>query len=316
MSGTYITVEQEGRVAVWRFDNPPHNFLNRKVIAELDELVGALEHDESVGAVVFTGKPEDLFITHYDVAEILAGSEGFGRAISAGVAGASLRTVGGAARVPGAREALRRSPAGGLLEAQKFQELLLRMNRMDKVFIAAINGPALGGGCEFSLACDIRYIASETGRLGQPEMLVGFPPGGGGTQRLTHAVGTSRALELMLEGRVIEPDEAREIGLAHRVLPRDELLAEARATAERLARRSPYSVSALKRAVLAGSTRPLAAGLAVEQKWFLAACSRPAARRAMRAYLDDLERDGAPAFREPDALDPWLEGTRVDVVSE
>jgi enoyl-CoA hydratase len=311
---THITVERDGRVAVWRFDNPPHNFLNRKVVGELDELVGALETDDSVGAVVFTGKPEDLYITHYDVAEILAGTEGVGRSISAGLAGAGLRTVSGAAKVPGGREALRRSPAAGLLELQAFHEMFMRMNRMDKVFIAAINGPALGGGCEFSLACDIRYIARETGQMGQPEMLVAFPPGGGGTQRLARAVGTSRALELMLEGRVVEPDEAREIGLVHRVLPRDELIAEATATAQRLARRSPFSIAALKRAVLEGATHPLADGLAIERKWFLAATSQPASRRAMRAYVDDLERDGAPSFRDPDALAPWLEGTRVDLV--
>jgi enoyl-CoA hydratase/carnithine racemase len=146
MPRTFET-EREGRVLMVRFDNPPFNFINREMVAELGALLDSLEDDRSVGAVVLTGKPGDLFITHYDVEEILAGSEGVGRTVSAGVAGASLQTVGTVARLPGARAALRRTPAAGLLELGRIHDLFLRVQRMDKVFVAAINGPALGGGC-------------------------------------------------------------------------------------------------------------------------------------------------------------------------
>jgi len=296
-----------------RFDNPPRNFMNRVMVAELDDLLNSLDGDRSIGSVVLTGKPEGVFITHYDVEEILAGAEGVGRSVSAGLAGASLQTAGGLARIPGAKEALRRTPAAGLVELRRIHDTFVRMQHMDKVFIAALNGPALGGACELSLACDIRYMAEGARGIGQPEILLGFPPGGGGTQRLAAAVGSSRALELILEGRPLTPREAREIGLVHRVVPDGELVAEAAATAERLARRDPFSVTAAKRAVLDGATKPLASGLADERKWFLAAVSQPAAMRAMRAYVERV-RSAGPPLADEEGLDAWLEGTAVDLV--
>ena len=93
------------------------------------------------------------------------------------------------------------------------------MQRMDKVFIASINGPALGGACEISLACDLRYMAEAADRFGLPEMTLGFCPGAGGTQRLSQILGPSRALEMILEARALTPAEARELGLVHRVVP-------------------------------------------------------------------------------------------------
>jgi enoyl-CoA hydratase len=263
---------------------------------------------------VLTGKPDGLFITHYDVEEILAGSSGVGRAISAGVAGASLQTVGGLARVPGVTEALRRTPAAGLLDLNRLHELFMRMQRMDKTFIAALNGPALGGACELSLACDIRYMAEGARGIGQPEMLLGFPPGGGGTQRLTRAIGASRALELILEGRPLSPTEAQQIGLVHRVIQDGALLAEAQDCAERLARRAPFSVAAAKQAVL-GASGGLEDGLARERKWFLASASQPAATRAMRAYAERVRSTGPP-LADDEELAAWLDGTAVDLVSE
>jgi enoyl-CoA hydratase len=314
MPRTFDT-ERSGRVLTVRFDNPPHNFMNRVMIAELESLVDEIDGDRAIGSVVLTGKPDDVFITHYDIEEILAGSAGVGRPISAGVAGASLQTVGGLARVPGVAGALHRTPAAGLLELNRIHDLFTRMQGMEVAFIAALNGPALGGACELSLACDIRYMAAGARRIGQPEMLLGFPPGGGGTQRLSRAIGTSRALELILEGRPLSPVEAQDIGLVHRVIPDGALLDEARACAERLARRAPFSIAAAKQAVLGGSTGRLADGLATERKWFLAAASQPAAIRAMRAYAERVRSSGPPLADEEE-LAPWLEGTAVDLVSE
>jgi len=314
MARTFET-ERAGRVLTVLFDNPPLNFMNRDMVVELDDLLDSLENDSSIGSVILTGKPEDLFITHYDVEEILTGSETVDRGVSAGVARASLQTVRGVAKLPGGRGTLRRSPMAGLLELERFHDVLMRMQRMDKVFIAAINGSALAGGCELSLACDLRYMAESSRGIGLPEMTLGFNPGGGGTQRLTHILGPSRALELILEARILSPTEAHEVGLVHRVLADAELVAEAHATAERLARRAPLSVAAAKGAVLDAATKPLSSGLAEERKWFVAGSSQPAARRAMRAYLEELRAAGPP-FSSDEGLAKWQEGTVVDLVSE
>jgi len=314
MAPTFET-ERTGRVLTVRFDNPPHNFMDRVMVAELYELLDSLEDDRSIGSVVLTGRPEDLFITHYDVEEILAGSEGVGRSLSAGIAGASLQTAGGVSRLPGGRAVLERTPASGLVELQRVHDLFVRMQRMNKAFIAAINGPALGGGCEVALACDLRYMAEEARWIGLPEMTLGFCPGGGGTQRLTHILGSSRALELILEGRPLSPLGAQEAGLVHLVAPRSELAVEAQTAAQRLARRAPYSIAAAKRAILEAATKPIADGLAEERKWFMAGVSQPAARRAMRAYVERVRASGGP-WSSDEELAMWQDGTAVDLVSE
>jgi enoyl-CoA hydratase/carnithine racemase len=309
-----ITTERDGRVLTVRVHNPPHNFMNRTMVAELDELVRSLEEDRSTGSVVITGGLEGRFITHYDVAEILAGTETVGMQVSSAAAGATLQAVRGMSRMPGGRAAVERTPAAGLLELHRIHDLFTRIGRLDKVVIAAINGPALGGGCELSLACDLRYIARDGGPIGLPEMTLGFNPGAGGTQRLAHLVGPGRALEMILEARALDPEEALEAGLVNRVVRSRDLLGAATAAAQRLARRAPLSVAAAKRAVHEGSARPLAEGLAVERKWFLAAGSQPAARRAMRAYVEGVEQ-GATPWTDEEAMQPWREGTVVDLTA-
>jgi enoyl-CoA hydratase len=308
-----IEVEHDGRVQVWRLDHPPHNFMDRVMVRELASLVEGLESDPSVGAVVITGIKPGLFITHYDVAEILAGAEGVGIEVGPGAAGASLRTVESLGVVPRASELLKRTQLSGLVELHEIHDLFQRLGRLDKVMIAAIGGPAGGGGCELALACDLRYIADDGGPIGLPEMTLGFAPGAGGTQRLARLVGSARALEMILEARALEPAQALDVGLVNRVIPSGRLLDAALETAERMARRAPASVAAAKRAVYEGGSATLASGLATERKWFLAAASKAAPARAMRAYLEDLERTGVPGWADEKALSAWRDGTRVEL---
>ena len=181
--------------------------------------------------------------------------------------------------------------------------------------VAAINGQALSIGCELALACDVRYIADDARAIGLPEMTLGLLPGGGGTQRLARTVGQARALELILEATLLTPQQALEIGLVHRVVPHAQLLDEALATAHRLARRAPLSVAGAKRAVLEGASRPLPDGLALERKWFMAALSRPAARRAMRRYVEDLRSSGRAPWEDADERERWQDGTAVDLLA-
>jgi enoyl-CoA hydratase len=202
----------------------------------------------------------------------------------------------------------------GLLELHRIHDLFRRMNRSDKVFIAAVNGPATGGGCELALACDLRYMADgDSIRLGLREMTIGLPPGAGGSQRLARALGASRALEMMLEGRTLTPAEAQSVGLVHRMVPAESLRAEATDAAHRLARRSPQAVRALKRSVYEGSAAGLESGLAMERKLFLWAGGSKPARRGMRAFCDRIATDGSSPWADPERLRPWQRGEPVDL---
>jgi enoyl-CoA hydratase/carnithine racemase len=304
-------------VLIVRLDNPPRNFMTTAMVGELDELTRELEKDDSVGSVVITGAIEDIFITHFDVREIARGSEGIRATVSSAQAGGSLRAIGAVERLPGGRSVIARTPVAGVLALRQIHELFLRMNRLGKVFIAAINGLALGGGCELALACDVRIMATGSHRIGLPETTLGLIPGGGGTQRLSRVLGPGKALEMMLEGRALTPKEAEEAGLVHRTTKPDELMEEAMTTAERLSRRSPVAVESLKRAVYEGASRPLSEGLHIERAGFLAASSTEAARRAMRAYADEVERLGDIApWQAESALERWQDGTAVDLVTK
>jgi enoyl-CoA hydratase/carnithine racemase len=200
----------------------------------------------------------------------------------------------------------------GLLELHRIHDVFDRMNRSDKVFIAAISGPATGGGCELSLACDLRYMA-EGFPIGLPEMTMGFNPGAGGTQRLTRVLGPGRALEMMLEGRTLDGADALEAGLVHRLLPAEQLFDEALAAAHRLARRNPLSVRGLKRAVYEGGSTTLERGLAVERKWFMAEAGEPGAMRAMASFVEQVESEKASPWTDPERIRRWQDGSAADM---
>jgi len=232
--------------------------------------------------------------------------------------GGALRAVGAVSRVPGAESALGRTPVAGMVELRRIHDLFLRMQRMDKVFIAAINGMATGGGCELTLACDLRIMAEGDFLIGLPEMSVGIIPGAGGTQRMAHTLGPARAMELILEARPLSPDEALEVGLVHRLAPPERLLGEAHETAERLARRLPLSVAAAKRAIYEGGSRSLPEGLHLERAGFLAAASSPRAVEAMKTYareVEELPDDVASPWADQERMSAWQRGEVVDLTA-
>jgi enoyl-CoA hydratase len=193
--------------------------------------------------------------------------------------------------------------------------LYLRMNGMDKVFIAAINGTAAAGGCELALACDIRIMADGDFTIGLTEPVLGFNPGGGGAQRLARAVGSARAVELLLEARHYSPREAVEVGLVHRVVERERLLEEAQATAERLARRSPRAVWASKLVAYRGLSSRWPGGFQLDRTGFLWGAVAPSTKRAMRAMLEQIESmpEEVPSpWHDRDELAAWQAGTVAD----
>jgi enoyl-CoA hydratase len=308
MPGT-ITTQERGRVLVATLANPPHGLMDRSMVAALSDVVARAERDPDVGGVVLTGAHPERFLAHYDVAELLAGAQA-GPAVSAAAAGAALRAVGGLRRVPRAEEALARTPAAGLVELERFHELFLRMGRCGAVFVAALNGSAMGGGCELALACDVRLAARGEHRIGQPEILFGFPPGGGGTQRLARLLGSARALRLILDGGPLGPDEAAELGVVDRIVDPGALLDEAVAEAARLGARTKAAVAACKRAVYEGGSMALADGLRLERAAFMSTLASPEAVAAMRAYVEATERTGDLPGYDPAALDAALERGR------
>ena len=207
------------------------------------------------------------------------------------------------------RDLAEHTPLAAVFELYRIHDLFLEMNRSGLVFIAAINGPATGGGCELSLACDLRLMAHREIAIGLPEMTVDFNPGAGGTQRLPRLVGVGRAMEMMLEGRTLSPREALDHGLVQAVLPPEQLEEAAIRTGERLATRSREAIRSLKRAVYEGASTDLAHGLAAERKWFMVASATDSSQGKMEAMVRELEAEGASPWATAEGLRPWQDGT-------
>lgn len=302
-----IEVTQTGRVLLARLSNPPHALMSDQMIAELDELVARAESDDEVGVVVFTGAEPKTFLTHYDVSELLHSAR-TAPSINEGQAIAVLRWARRLTSLSWLRKPVAKSPLGGVLKLQRMHDVLLRMGRSGTIYIAAINGSTAGGGLELSLACDLRYLADDA-ELAQPEVLLGFPPGGGGTQRLSRLIGRAKALELMLSGRPVSAQEAKTLGLVTEVVPHERLIDNVLSTAEVMATRFKPAVSVIKRAVLEGGSLPLEDGLEREQAGFLAMLGTQGAKDAMKAYVDYTRQHGVIPGTDPTARDQLLAGT-------
>lgn len=313
---TQVRVEQHGRVVVATLDNPPHAFMTNQMFGELTELIARSDSDDSIGAVILTGAHPDRFIAHYDVAELLAVGQA-GPQVSARQARTALRSVRALGKVPGVGRALDHSPAAGLRLMNSFHDATTAIGRSGAVFIAAINGAALGGGCELAMACDLRYMArGEDHLIGQPEITVGIPPGGGGTQRLPRLIGVSRALEMLLDPQPLTPEAAHGIGLVHQVVNPDELLEYALAAGERISRRPKTAVRTIKRSVTDGASLPLRNGLDVEAAQFAEALSSPEAQDLMTLYVGLVEHlEDVPA-NDPAFRAALLDGTWPDRAAE
>src|SRR3954454_14690143 len=304
-----VRIEQRGRVLVATMDNPPHALMDTGIVEDLQAVVERATSDTGVGAVVLTGARPDRFVAHYDVGELLEGARNSPAVSPRGAAG-SLRTVAAVRRGPRAENALARTPLAGVGQLERFHAMLLAMSRSGAVFVAAMNGSAMGGGCELALSCDVRIMAAGEHRIGQPEILLGFPPGGGGTQRLAREVGPARALRLTLEGSPLSPEQALELGIVDEVVPAGEVVERSVALAERLAQRIKGGVGAIKRAIYDGGSMPLADGLRVERAEFMATLATPEAIAAMQAYVDATERTGELPGYDPLAADRAQEDGR------
>ena len=255
---SFVLVEKVDRIA-WVTLNRPEklNALNNEVLKELERTFADLEHDAEVGAVVLTGAGEKAFVAGADIAE--------------------LKTL---------------DAASARLQSLRAQAVFQRIESMPKPVLAAVNGFALGGGCELALACHIR-IASENARFGQPEVNLGIIPGYGGTQRLPRLVGKGVALDMILSGENVTASDALRMGLVSRVVPQADL----RATAEKLARtilsRGPLALRSALAAVNDGLEMPQEQGLQYEAALFGLLAATQDMKEGLTAFLEKR----AAAFR-------------------
>jgi enoyl-CoA hydratase len=252
----YIKTQREEDALVATLVNPPRNFLNAPMVSEIQALAEEAEADSEVRSLILTGGVEGIFITHYDVGELSTSAD-----------------------APPEEGAVAAGP-----ELHGMHQALLRFESLSKPVIAAINGIAMGGGCELALGCDFRYM-SQGGVIGLPEVRVGILPGGGGTQRMTRLLGTAKALELMMIGNVVDADTAERIGLVHRAVAPERLRTEVLTLARELAQRPPLSVALIKQCVHQGSEMPLREALLLEQDAFWKTMQSAEAQRLMREYV-------------------------------
>jgi enoyl-CoA hydratase/carnithine racemase len=192
------------------------------------------------------------------------------------------------------------------IQMDQLHGTLVRMSTSSTIFVAALNGSVLGLGAEISWACDLRLMAEGDYFIGHPEILLGFPPGAGGTQRLPRIIGLHRGLVAILEGRPFPADEALAVGAIDEIVPADRLVERAVERAAQLAARPPGAIGAVKRAINVGASLSMAEGLHVEATEFLAAVPGPEAQDIMRRYLRDTEQNGELAFYRPGGYETAL----------
>ncbi|HEX7153996.1 MAG TPA: enoyl-CoA hydratase-related protein [Thermoanaerobaculia bacterium] len=246
-----VRTENRDGVLVITIDRPKVlNALNAQTVAELDAAFTAARDDDSVRAVILTGGGEKAFVAGADIGELA-----------------------------------KMTPVTGKAVAENGQQVFLRIERFPKPVIAAINGFALGGGCELALACHIR-IASEKAQLGLPEVTLGIIPGYGGTQRMARLLGKGKAVELIATGDRIGAAEAERIGLVNKVVAADQLMTAAEEMARTIAKRGPLAVRAAIEAVMIGSEMPLEEGLYFEATLFGLLASTEDMKEGMSAFLE------------------------------
>ncbi|EQB12063.1 enoyl-CoA hydratase [Novosphingobium lindaniclasticum LE124] len=251
MSYETILVEKKGNVTLITLNRPQAlNALNSRVLEDLIQAFAAFEADRTQGCAVLTGLGEKAFAAGADIKEMVdkAGAEFYAQDFFAGWTSQIVKTT-------------------------------------RKPWIAAVNGFALGGGCELAMMADF-IIASENARFGQPEIKLGVAPGMGGSQRLARAVGKAKAMDMCLTGRMMDAAEAERTGLVSRVVPLDQLLAEALAAAEAIAAMPPLAAMMNKEMVNMAFETTLDTGLILERRMFQVLASTEDKAEGMAAFVE------------------------------
>lgn len=246
-----LLFEIKGSIGVITLNRPKAlNALNYELLQELSSLLDNIGENASVQAVIITGSGEKAFVAGADIAEMQSKNA---------IEGRNFGKIG--------------------------QAVFNKLENLPQPVIAAINGFALGGGCELAMACDIR-IAAEKAKFGQPEVSLGITPGFGGTQRLPRLVGKGRAKELIYTGDIIDAPEAYRIGLVNKIVALDELMNTAQAMAEKIISRAPVAVQLSKAAINEGMNMDLTSAIAYEGEVFGLCFATADQKEGMTAFVE------------------------------
>src|SRR5262245_46380292 len=246
-----LTLEREEDFAVVTLNRPPANAISEQLVRDLATALAAVERDDAVRALILTGAGDRIFCAGADLGSAVSG--------------------------------------GDMLEFIRFGNgVLRRIERFPKPVIAAMNGHALGGGCEIAMACHLRLL-KETARMGQTETNLGIIPGFGGTQRMPRLIGRTKALECLMLGTQVPAAECLALGLVNRLTKEGETLADAKALARQLARRPPIATRVLIEAVDDGLGAPIDTALEIETRAFLQTLRTEDAAEGIQAFFGKRE---------------------------
>ena len=258
----HLRIEDRGHYMICYLSNPPSHTLNSSGVQEIHKFLDIIEKKDDLRVLAFTGEGENVFIRHYEVGELADSAE---------------------KNIKSSKET--KDPK----ELHAFHRMLLRLRELDAIVVAGINGNTAGGGCEFSLGCDLRVMSDGDFLIGLPETSVGILPGGGGTQRLSRLIGSSRALDLILHAKLLNPLEAYNLGIINKLLTEEKFKEELDEYCEDLVNRAPIALSQVKKIIHQGLEMTLEDSLLLEQKAFDVTMNSKDAARAMRSLLNAQE---------------------------
>ncbi len=246
-----ILLETKENYAILTLNRPDKlNALNAELLKELSATLDEIKSNENIRSLIITGSGPKAFAAGADIAELHEENGSTGKAF-----------------------------------AQRGHDTCLKIERLGIPVIAAVNGFALGGGCELALACHIRY-ASDNAKFGLPEINLGIIPGYGGTQRMTRVIGASKALEYILTGDMISAADAEKLGLVNKVLPQDELLKTAEELAKKISLKAPIALKAALASVRAAAEKPYDEGMKIEISKFGEVCGSADFKEGTKAFLE------------------------------
>ena len=254
----HLRIVDEGQIVTCYLSNPPTHTLTAEGVIEIHKFLDIMEAKKDFRVLAFTGDGDEVFIKHYEVGELAETAE----------------------------KNLNKTQANSdPKELHGFHRMLLRLRDLDAIVVAGINGNTAGGGCEFSLGCDLRIMSDGDYKIGLPETSVGILPGGGGTQRLARLIGASRALDLILHARLLTPHEAESFGIINKIIPHKNFHEGLNHYCQDIANRAPIALSQVKKIIHKGLDMTLEEGLLLEQKAFDITMNSEDAAQAMRALL-------------------------------